>query len=476
MFACLRRAQAQPRGPRRAHGLIGGERDRRQPGPGPCRLHVSGAVRRPRPHLRPDLPAGEGQRPARARQLPHARPRPGLGLRRRPGGPAVSLRSVAPADSGIKLLVVADSGDGFHADRDLPRNAQGRALTGDPRNDENLITAQLHLLFIRFHNRVVDEVRAQQQLAARGCSTEASGSCAGTTSGSWRTICCRASSAPTWPRGCSRRREDGRPWNAGIYAGAASPTSPSSSPARRTASATAWCAASTWSAPPEGVDGFPPMVVPDPVIVPTAATTGRAGEPPQGLSPAAGRAGDRMGALLRADAESAAAAEQRASTPASRSASSAMPAATSRRAAAAAAEHARGPRRSGLPAGRRRRARDRATPPAHRAATPSTWRRRRCAERPDAGPQRSTPLWYYVLREAKAAGPGGAAPRAGRRADRGRGAASASSRAIRSPTCARRPAWRPGAARPKDPRDVHDGRSRALHTRQIAVAAIRRRA
>ena len=39
---------------------------------------------------------------------------------------------------------------------DLPRNSEGRALIGDPRNDENLIVAQLHLVFMKFHNRVVD--------------------------------------------------------------------------------------------------------------------------------------------------------------------------------------------------------------------------------------------------------------------------------------------------------------------------------
>lgn len=39
---------------------------------------------------------------------------------------------------------------------DLPRNSQGRALIGDPRNDENAIIAQLHLLMLKFHNRVFD--------------------------------------------------------------------------------------------------------------------------------------------------------------------------------------------------------------------------------------------------------------------------------------------------------------------------------
>ena len=41
---------------------------------------------------------------------------------------------------------------------DLPRNEQGRALIGDARNDENVIISQLHLLFVRFHNAVVDHL------------------------------------------------------------------------------------------------------------------------------------------------------------------------------------------------------------------------------------------------------------------------------------------------------------------------------
>lgn len=36
--------------------------------------------------------------------------------------------------------------------QDLPRNEVGRALIGDPRNDENLFVSQMHLLFIKFHN------------------------------------------------------------------------------------------------------------------------------------------------------------------------------------------------------------------------------------------------------------------------------------------------------------------------------------
>jgi hypothetical protein len=38
---------------------------------------------------------------------------------------------------------------------DLPRNALGRALIGDPRNDENSIVSQLQGIFHRFHNRML---------------------------------------------------------------------------------------------------------------------------------------------------------------------------------------------------------------------------------------------------------------------------------------------------------------------------------
>lgn len=53
--------------------------------------------------------------------------------------------------AGTRLLVGPGSGD-------LPRNQQGRALIGDARNDENVIVAQLHLLFIQFHNAVAERV------------------------------------------------------------------------------------------------------------------------------------------------------------------------------------------------------------------------------------------------------------------------------------------------------------------------------
>ena len=39
---------------------------------------------------------------------------------------------------------------------DLPRDDEGRALIGDPRDDENVVLAQLHVAFLRAHNALVD--------------------------------------------------------------------------------------------------------------------------------------------------------------------------------------------------------------------------------------------------------------------------------------------------------------------------------
>jgi Animal haem peroxidase len=56
-------------------------------------------------------------------------------------------------DDGDKLLV--PSGD------DVPRNHQGRGLVADARNDTHLFISQLHLAFLRFHNRIVDHLRSR---------------------------------------------------------------------------------------------------------------------------------------------------------------------------------------------------------------------------------------------------------------------------------------------------------------------------
>ena len=55
------------------------------------------------------------------------------------------------AGPGLRFLTEECGTPGRH---DVPRNSQMTALIGDPRNDENLIISQLHLAVLRFHNRV----------------------------------------------------------------------------------------------------------------------------------------------------------------------------------------------------------------------------------------------------------------------------------------------------------------------------------
>jgi hypothetical protein len=88
-------------------------------------------------------------------------------------GPAETPYLYDQADpDGVKLLVgrvIDDQGERLEDQHDLPRNdfrdpvsLQQRALIGDPRNDENTFVSQLHLLFIKFHNRIVDKVREER--------------------------------------------------------------------------------------------------------------------------------------------------------------------------------------------------------------------------------------------------------------------------------------------------------------------------
>ena len=71
---------------------------------------------------------------------------------------------------GRKLLI----GTADNPDNDLARNRQGRALIGDPRNDENILVSQLQLAFIKFHNVVVDQVIAAGEVATEEIFKEAS--------------------------------------------------------------------------------------------------------------------------------------------------------------------------------------------------------------------------------------------------------------------------------------------------------------
>lgn len=67
-------------------------------------------------------------------------------------------------DSGHLLLGTPLTGNPRDAKtKDLQRNlgGNGRAMIGDPRNDENVIVSQMQAAFVRFHNRVLDLMRAE---------------------------------------------------------------------------------------------------------------------------------------------------------------------------------------------------------------------------------------------------------------------------------------------------------------------------
>ena len=141
------------------------------------RVHVSRTVHRPRPDVRPGVDARPAERPGRADRLPHAALRPGQRLRSRTGRPALPLRSGARdrrhARTGLFFLLGHPvSQNIIVAGPDLPRNAQGRALIGDPRNDENLIVSQLHSVMLRFHNRMLDKVAAETPLTGSSLMKE----------------------------------------------------------------------------------------------------------------------------------------------------------------------------------------------------------------------------------------------------------------------------------------------------------------
>jgi hypothetical protein len=82
-------------------------------------------------------------------------------------GPAVQPHLYQRDDPDLFEIGVAQvftkNSDGLVSDigipADLPRAYNRFALIADPRNDENLIVAQLHLAFLFFHNRIVEWLR-----------------------------------------------------------------------------------------------------------------------------------------------------------------------------------------------------------------------------------------------------------------------------------------------------------------------------
>ncbi len=61
-------------------------------------------------------------------------------------------------DDGCAFLLVNRARPDQPSSPDLPRNAHGRALIGNPRNDENGIVSQLHVAFLSLHNQRMDDL------------------------------------------------------------------------------------------------------------------------------------------------------------------------------------------------------------------------------------------------------------------------------------------------------------------------------
>lgn len=80
------------------------------------------------------------------------------------GGPAISPQLYEPDGVRLRVGLCVESRDGDDnivpaIPNDLPRQNR-KAIIADPRNDENLAVAQLHLAFIKFHNSFVDQLAA----------------------------------------------------------------------------------------------------------------------------------------------------------------------------------------------------------------------------------------------------------------------------------------------------------------------------
>lgn len=74
------------------------------------------------------------------------------------------LYSQTPPFNNAKLLTGADvNGADDKQKNDLLRSPNGRAIIGDPRNDENRIISQMQLGLINFHNKLCDEIYAESK-------------------------------------------------------------------------------------------------------------------------------------------------------------------------------------------------------------------------------------------------------------------------------------------------------------------------
>lgn len=71
------------------------------------------------------------------------------------GGPSLSPELYVRARRRVGPKLKIESGGLFE---DVPRTRDGVAIIGDPRNDENMMISGLHAAFIKFHNHVVELV------------------------------------------------------------------------------------------------------------------------------------------------------------------------------------------------------------------------------------------------------------------------------------------------------------------------------
>lgn len=106
-------------------------------------------------HLRRgELPPSDT--PVRIKELMQAR-RPALDLDSLYGGGLDDSIVTYTRKTGKFVLGKAENGKR----RDLFRRADGTPLIADSRNDENLLVAQMHVLFMRYHNRLIDYFRSR---------------------------------------------------------------------------------------------------------------------------------------------------------------------------------------------------------------------------------------------------------------------------------------------------------------------------
>jgi hypothetical protein len=87
-------------------------------------------------------------------------------------GPDSSPELYDTSSGDIKLRVEAIPGSDLVSRKgairfDLPRDAGNNAILGDSRNDEHVVLAQFHLAMLRFHNAVVDHLRADSANAGK---------------------------------------------------------------------------------------------------------------------------------------------------------------------------------------------------------------------------------------------------------------------------------------------------------------------